>query len=181
MDVEITNIKVSIKIHLQSLDSVEDKLRYSSYKYKKYNNFIVFRDRFVYTVFRAGSKVLNHVNITKIKNFNEIEESIISLRDIGLVADRSSMKIDNITGSIDLKKEIHIENLIDSIRTSKDRNFKSIKITYNNEKFPGVFLKQVRVGTIIIFYSGKVVLVGCKTREDLECLASLTHVLTKII
>jgi TATA-box binding protein (TBP) (component of TFIID and TFIIIB) len=91
------------------------------------------------------------------------------------------MKIDNITGSIDLKKEIHIENLINSIRTSKDRNFKSIKITYNNEKFPGVFLKQVRVGTIIIFYSGKVVLVGCKTREDLECLASLTHVLTKII
>jgi TATA-box binding protein (TBP) (component of TFIID and TFIIIB) len=121
------------------------------------------------------------VNITKIKNFNEIEESIISLRDIGLVADRSSMKIDNITGSIDLKKEIHIENLINSIRTSKDRNFKSIKITFNNEKFPGVFLKQVRVGTIIIFYSGKVVLVGCKTREDLECLASLTHVLTKII
>jgi len=85
MDVEITNIKVSIKIHLQSLDSVEDKLRYSSYKYKKYNNFIVFRDRFVYTVFRAGSKVLNHVNITKIKNFNEIEESIISLETSDLL------------------------------------------------------------------------------------------------
>ncbi len=57
-------------------------------------------------------------------------------------------------------------------------------IMYSNQSniwVSGVFFKQVRVGTIIIFYSGKVVLVGCKTREDLECLASLTHVLTKII
>ena len=43
MLVKITNIKVSIKIDVQSLDSVEKTLADSKNECKKFNNFIVFR------------------------------------------------------------------------------------------------------------------------------------------
>lgn len=178
MSVNVTNIKVSVNLEKQSLDSVEKKIKDSRLAYKKYNNFIVLRDNFVYTIFRSGKNNFNHVNITKIKHFFEVEEAIDILQNLDLNINRKSLKIDNITGSIDLKKEVRIEDVIELI--SSNANFSNIKISYNNEKFPGLFLKLKSVGTIIIFYSGKVVFVGCKTAENLECLASLSRVLTKI-
>ena len=178
MSVNVTNIKVSVNLEKQSLDSVEKRIKDLSLTYKKYNNFIVLRDIFVYTIFRAGKNNFNHVNITKIKHFSDVEEAIENLQNLDLNINRKSLKIDNITGSIDLKKELRIEGIIELV--SSNDNFSNIKISYNNEKFPGLFLKLKSVGTIIIFYSGKVVFVGCKTKENLECLASLSRVLTKI-
>ena len=67
MSVNLTNIKVSINSNRQSLDSVENRLKELNSNYKRYNNFIVIREKFVYTVFRHGKNGLNHVNITKIK------------------------------------------------------------------------------------------------------------------
>ena len=93
-------------------------------------------------------------------------------------ANENSLKIDNITGSIDLKKDINIQNIINLV--FKEEKFSNIKASYNNEKFPGLFLKVKEFGTIIVFYSGKVVFVGCKSVTNLECLASLTRVLTKM-
>jgi TATA-box binding protein (TBP) (component of TFIID and TFIIIB) len=178
MFVNVTNIKVSIKLESQSLDSVENKIKNSVLSYKKYNNFIVIKDFFVYTIFRSGKNNFNHVNITKIKHFSKVEEAIEKLKNLDFNINKKSLKIDNITGSIDLEKEVQIENIIK--RVSSNASFSNLKISYNNEKFPGLFLKLKSVGTIIIFHSGKVVFVGCKTVENLECLASLSHVLTKI-
>ncbi len=47
---------------------------------------------------------------------------------------------------------------------SKTCNFKNLK--YNNEKFPGLFVK-FETGTVILFHSGKLVIVGCKTEKDI--------------
>jgi TATA-box binding protein (TBP) (component of TFIID and TFIIIB) len=49
---------------------------------------------------------------------------------------------------------------------------------YNNEKFPGLFVK-FKEGTAILFHSGKVVLVGCKNEENLKCLTTNIYVAMK--
>ncbi len=90
------------------------------------------------------------------------------------------MIIDNITGSFDLKKELILKDLIEITQNYQFEG--NIYISYNNEKFPGMFLKvkigNKRIGTIIIFHSGKVVFVGCKRLRNLRCLESLTLALT---
>lgn len=177
MSVKLTNIKVSIKTNLESLDSVEKKIEKKSLFYKRYNNFIVIKDNFVYTIFRPGKNKLNHINVTKIKSIDDIDKAIENLNFFGLSIIKSSLNIDNITGSFNLKKEVYLKKVIEIIQ--EDEQFRTIKVSYNNEKFPGLFLKVKEIGTIIIFYSGKVVFVGCKTLTNLECLASLTRVLTK--
>jgi TATA-box binding protein (TBP) (component of TFIID and TFIIIB) len=178
MSVNITNIKVSINIEQESLDSVEKKISDFSLTHKRYNNFIVPRDNFVYTIFRSGKNNSNHVNITKIKHLNQVEKAINNLKNLSLNVNEKSLRIDNITGSTNLKKEVNIENIITFL--SLNEKFKNIKVSYNNEKFPGLFLKINYLGTIIFFHSGKIVFVGCKTEENLECLASLSRVLTQI-
>ena len=178
MSVKLTNIKVSISTNSISLDSVEKHLKELNSNFKRYNNFIVIRDLFVYTLFRVGKNNLNHLNITKIKNIDEIEKVLCNLENLGFKIIRNSLKIDNITGSYDLKKEIFLGKVVEKI--NQEEKFKTIKVSYNNEKFPGLFLKVKEVGTVILFFSGKTVFVGCKSFENLECLASLTRVLTEM-
>jgi TATA-box binding protein (TBP) (component of TFIID and TFIIIB) len=41
---------------------------------------------------------------------------------------------------------------------------------YNNEEFPGLFVKK-DIGTAILFHRGTIVLVGCNSKENLKKLA----------
>jgi TATA-box binding protein (TBP) (component of TFIID and TFIIIB) len=180
MSVELTNIKVSIKCNQESLDSVENNIKEKNLTYKRYNNFIVLRSDFVYTIFRQSKNKNNHINITKIKKYENISKAVENLKNFNLNVIDETLKIDNITGSLNLGKEVYIQDIISSVKSNSFS--KNIIISYNNEKFPGLFLKvkdkDIKVGTIIVFYSGKVIFVGCKSSEDLECLAILIHALT---
>jgi len=180
MSVKLTNIKVSVNCIGESLYSVCDKLRKSFIRHKIYNNFVVVKDRFVYTIFRQSKNSENHINITKIKKIEEIEDSIEIIEGFGFNIIKKSIKIDNITGSLDIGKEIFIKDLIESVK--KSELSKDILISYSNEKFPGIFLKvkklDQKIGTIIAFHSGKIVFVGCKNIQSLKCLESLTFALT---
>ena len=74
--------------------------------------------------------------------------------------------------NIEKQKEKIKKNEIDNKKSKEDalnECFENIK--YNNEKFPGVFLK-FKIGTVILFHSGKLVIVGCKNIENIECLIS---------
>ena len=71
------------------------------------------------------------------------------------------IKVDNIIATLNIQKPI------DLVSVCEKKLFESIK--YNNEKFPGLFVK-FKEGTAILFHSGKIVLVGCKTKKDLKCL-----------
>jgi len=48
---------------------------------------------------------------------------------------------------------------------------KNYKVKYNNEKFPGMFLK-LDLGTIIIFHTGSLICIGVNNPSDLDQLYS---------
>ena len=179
---KITNIKVSIHCNKISLDTVKRKCEQNNVKLRIYPNYILFETKFVYTIFKCKeNNNYNHINITKIKSKLELKDSLKRLKYFDLTSIKNTLKIDNITGSLNLKKEIIIKDLI--ILTEAFKCNYNIYISYNNEKFPGAFFKvrkeNKKVGTIIIFHSGKIVFVGCKSILDLKCLQSLTLAITK--
>ncbi len=83
---------------------------------------------------------------------------------------------------MDLKKQIILKELVNLI--DKYQFNGSIDISYNNEVFPGLFIKvkqeNKKIGTIIIFHSGKVVFVGIKSIKKLKCLESLILAITNM-
>ena len=163
MDYHITNIKVSLKVNLLCLSSVQNILKRKNISYSRYTNFLVIRYTFTYIIFKTGKQNNNHINVTKIKNEAEIKTSISVLQDL-LSAENilvQKVNVDNITASLNLQKPINLLQL--------PQHFQTSSISYNPEKFPGLFVK-FNVGTAIIFHTGKCILIGTKTIADIECL-----------
>lgn len=166
----VTNFKISLKVLPICLDTVCKIAQQLNIKFKKYNNFLVVNDQFTYIIFKNKNGFNTHINVTKIKQFEDIKKSkhflshnFLSHLKSGIVSD----KIDNITASYDLKQNIDIFKTI--------KNFENLcEVRYNNETFPGVFLKHF-LGTIIVFHSGKAIFIGSKSQCELEC---LLHFLT---
>ena len=180
---KVTNIKVSINCSKISLDSVKDICEKNNLKTKVFSNFIISESKFVYTIFRSKqNNNYNHINITKIKTKKELIESIKLLKYLNIIIIKKTLKIDNVTGSLDLKKQIILKELVNLIYKYQFNG--SIDISYNNEVFPGLFIKvkqeNKKIGTIIIFHSGKVVFVGIKSIKKLKCLESLILVITNM-
>ena len=171
MTYQITNIKVSLKTQRICLDTVQRTLTEKKIIHKNHGNFLVVRKKFTYIIFKEGKRNNNHVNITKIQNFNDVICAQEELKDICsyIVIIENTLKVDNITASLDIEKTI---NLVSTATTLTSIS----KISYNTEKFPGLFAK-FSIGTIILFHTGKCILIGAKTIQDLECLVSkLVHI-----
>ena len=136
-------------------------------KFKVYSNFIVFRRDYVYTLFKPGiGKSSAHLNITKLRDKSEILKAVNIIKNkISGQLLLSTIKIDNITCSLHLNREI---NLREFYKT----NNSNLQISYKSEKFPGLFVKTNK-GTILIFHTGRVILVGCKTKRDIKWLMKL--------
>jgi hypothetical protein len=167
----ITNIKISLKVLPICLDTVCSIAKKCDLAFKRYNNFIVLRNEFTYIIFKNKKGCNTHINITKLRCFSDIERCQDFLnRDI-LCMFKSCViqqKIDNITASYDLKKNVDILKTIEKF-------INLCEVRYNNEKFPGVFLKH-SLGTIIVFHSGKTILIGSKNLNSLKCLTQFLTV-----
>ena len=184
MSYKITNVKISLKIKEKSLDSVQKICEREGINFKRYLNFLIIRDIYIFTIFKTGKSNQNHVNITKIPNLLNVEKSINQLTEkYNISVIENNYIVDNITGSLDLKKEIILKNFIKTVDKINDKHF-SFQISYNNSIFPGLYLKvqknSKKIGSIGIFFSGKVNIVGCKNIDDLECLSTLITALTKM-
>jgi TATA-box binding protein (TBP) (component of TFIID and TFIIIB) len=156
----ITNVKVSIKTSFFGLNTVDEVLLHKTFK--RYSNFIVYREKYTYIIFKSGKSSTNHINVTKIKRLEDVDEAIKHITCL-LRVEELKRTIDNITVSINLQKKINLLAL---------PHFKeSISTSFNPEKFPGVFVKFT-YGTIILFHTGKCILIGVKTISDIECLTS---------
>ena len=184
MQFEIKNIKISLKVNEQLLNNVEKKCVIENLICKRKNNFLIIKDNFIYTLFLPSKNKTNHVNITKIPNTNSIALATNFLSEkLNLDICEGSWKIDNITATLDLGTKISILKLLNNHSQFHNYWKGTFAFSYCNEKFPGLFIKvksKEKLGTIIIFSTGKVVFVGCKSVEDIKCLASLICAFTKM-
>lgn len=168
MPCKIANYKVSCKCDAFPLDNVLTELKKQNICYRVYNNFVVFEKVFTYIIFKQGRNGKNHINITKIKSRDGIQDAVAVL-ELMLKCHFSDLKIDSITASSS------IDSVIDLYQISAKKTWGVLK--YNSQKFPGLFIKH-SLGTVIIFHSGKIVILGCKTETDIEWLASQVIALT---
>jgi hypothetical protein len=163
MDYSITNVKVSVKCSSICLDTVVKKAQENNLNYKLYSNYLVIQYKYTYVIFKQSLKSLQkkcHVNITKIPNLFEIDNAKKLLQTVIPDVYFFSTTVDNITVSTNINRQ-YLPTKIISL-------FSDVcKITFNQETFPGVFLKFSN-GTAILFHTGKCILIGCKTIENIE-------------
>ena len=156
---EVRNVKISLKIKGCSLDIARKSLTIKNIQYKTAPNFISFSlNNYTYIYFKEpmNNKFVNHINVTKIPSVDKINDAINNLKSICPVQ-IVSQSVDNIIATGNLASPINIKEVINQ------KCFVHTK--YNPEQFPGIFVK-FNSGTIILFHSGKIVLVGFK-RLDL--------------
>ena len=160
----ITNVKISFKTSINCLNTVEKKCVEKDIVCKRYENFIVVKSQFTFIIFKKKrlSNDINHVNATKIQSLEKIVECVNHFSSIFEIdrRDLSNIAVDNITASVNLNKNINLSQISNS-------NLKKFTTKYHNEIFPGLFLKSKK-GTIILFHSGKAVLIGCRNVSEIE-------------
>ena len=155
----IRNIKVSVKVRALVLDNALSRLINKGIKTKVFSNFITFKTKhYTFVLFKSGQKKQTHVNITQIPKFSSIAKAITSLRRL-LHCKVLSHTVDNIIATSDLKRTVSLKRLI------QEKKFQRTK--YNNEIFPGLFIKFWN-GTVIVFHTGKIVIVGCKSKKSIK-------------
>lgn len=180
---KISNIKLSLKLSRVCLDSVQNVLlkkkcvKGVEIIVKKYQNFLVIKNVFTYILFKSGDKQFNHLNITSVSSYEKIDSACDHL--LNNLLEELNVKeifrrIDNISATFNANKKIELLDIISFFNSS-------CEISYNSEKFPGAFLK-FKIGTIIVFHTGKCVFIGCKNLSNLKCLEKniLKYVNTKI-
>jgi len=167
---KIKNVKTSLKIKKLSLNTVIEYLKTHNIGYIEKSNYIIIKFKYIYILFKPKSLLINHVNITKIPDLEYINKSVNVLTNevfANLKIDIIYLKIDNITAVYNLNKSI---DLLDIVL----KNCEKLKIKYNKEKFPGLFIRFDQ-GTLIIFHSGKIISVGCKSLDNLHVLFDELH------
>jgi hypothetical protein len=171
LEYNVANVKVSLKTSKIFLDNVCVLASEKKLYCKNYKNFIVLKLAYTYIIFKSKEQQSeSHINITKIPKTSKIREAIDLIKSI-VNCTIISFKIDNIIATTNLKKELNLANI--------SKNCKLLNLKYNNEKFPGIFVK-FDIGTVILFHSGKIVIVGCKSEENIKCLIRKisAHILT---
>ena len=169
MDYKIANVKVSIKTSPIVLDNVVEKCQQNGLYCKNYKNFLVIKNEYTYIMFKKNQQNENHINITKIPTLDLVGVAISRIKDLTNCV-VTSQTIDNIIASTSIKKRLNLQSVA--------KLFPSVK--YNNEKFPGLFIKS-QLGTAILFHSGKIVIVGSKKEKHIKCLIQsiCARILTK--
>lgn len=165
----VTNVKLSLKIRFICLDTVKQILSDLNICIKSYPNFLVFKKIYTFVLFKSKDNIQNHLNVTNIKRHENIEDVILTFKTLLNLeeSDILSTTIDNITASFSIQSSFKFFDVL--------KNFKTLsKVTYNNEKFPGIFLK-FKLGTVIVFHTGKCIVIGCKNLSDIECLVKEIH------
>jgi len=162
----VRNIKVSVKVKALILNNALTHLQDNNIVLKNFGNFISFKaNNYTFILFKKGQNTDTHINITQIPTFSDINYALNCIVTL-IKCEIISYTIDNIIATSDLGKFISLPKIVE------ERKFKQLK--YNSEIFPGLFIK-FKKGTIIIFHSGKTVIVGCKNIESIRWILRMIH------
>jgi len=156
--IETRNVKISLKTSAVSLNNASVCLDTANINHKCYNNFITFKSEFAFVLFKPSKNNINHINVSKLKTKQDIEQSVSIIKKVFAVKVISA-KVDNIVATTNLDRKL------DLCRIVKANIFKKAK--YNPEQFPGLFVGLTK-GSAILFHSGKTVIVGCKRNKDVR-------------
>ena len=120
------------------------------------------RKKYIYTIFKTGNNDKTyHLNITKVPSREDIEISLSKLADI--ISNRFYMKkwkINNLTCSFHADFEIP---LLDVFEKLQKKSF--VKNAINLERFPSMFV-SLEANTILIFSTGRMIIIGAKTEDS---------------
>ena len=110
------------------------------------------------TIFASG-KMISVGTKSPENSFKELRKAIKILKDHGLIkSKRIKPQVRNMIGNIDFKQKLDIEKLARTMPKSM----------YEPEQFPALIHRIITGGVALIFSSGKVVIAGCKTFEELN-------------
>jgi TATA-box binding protein (TBP) (component of TFIID and TFIIIB) len=146
--------------------------------FKKHHNFIVFRNGYVCIVF-AKSGV---VNITGISAPSLISHAVLQFcsdfclrrKDVGVAT------VDNTTASGSFNRHIDLRRLKKLVNSGVDKPSLITSAAFNTNYFPACFCKSYeRLGTSIIFSSGKYNIVGGKSRSNIRAVFLATLALVQ--
>jgi TATA-box binding protein (TBP) (component of TFIID and TFIIIB) len=163
---DIKNIKLSLKIQPLDLNSVVSYLSTNkTIIIEKKGNCVIIRNRYgyVYTIFISNNKVFSHINITGISLPTFIDHAIDWIKVVlkpSFTVVEIARCINNITASYTFCRKLNLCHLITNLQTN-------YKISMNREKFPGAVV-TFNNGIVILFHSGKVITVGCKSIDNLK-------------
>ena len=122
----ISNIKVSLKIDYISLDNVIQICCDQDIIHKIYNNFIVLKATYTYVIFKSKNIKNNHINVTQIKSFSDINKAVSEIYSF-LQKPIQSEHVDNIIASVKFSNWCDL----DTISTLYD----TYNIKYNKEEY----------------------------------------------
>jgi len=89
-----------------------------------------------------------------------VEHAIDAIKELGIDAKPEYIKVQNIVASADLGSELNLNAI--ALAFLED-------VEYESEQFPGLFYKlRDPKAVILVFNSGRIVIVGCKTTKDVE-------------
>ena len=129
-----------------------------SVKTRKVRNILVLKDKLTLILF-VRSNNSYHLNITGIKDLHLVNDAIIWLENTYCNKSEFSLlsyNIDNITSSFDTFRHIPLDNLANVVSNC----------SYNPERFHALYSKS-RDGMVIVFQTGKVNIVGCKSLKNI--------------
>jgi len=160
----ISNIKLSLQISGLKYDDILSKCVELKCSVKQ--NFIVLFSKYTYSIFEAGKSGVLHCNVTKIRGFPDVPEATQEICSIFPNVSLSNPIVDNITATIVSGRKINLQSLFLKLKDN-------YKVFFNCQKFPGLFIKSPidgANGTISIFSSGTVNIVGVKATDHLKAL-----------
>ena len=161
----INNVKISVLFHsnkpISIFNTIAEK-RLTTVVQKR--NIVIINDIYSITIFKKLSNKY-HINVTGIRSLSLISSVVDWL--INSYCKRTDFQliryqIDNITATFDIGFSISLHSLAHAYNSSR----------YNPERFPGLHYKT-DWGTAIVFKSGKVNIVGCKSENEIISIWSM--------
>lgn len=154
MSYETHNVKFHFKV------DKKECLEYCLRKKLKNRNFDIHRiGKKVFTVFTSG-----HVNVTGVKSFDRVNESVLAFTsEFGLSFQNccETIVIDNSTSSACVllcnNERIDLSSLKGKVENST--------LSLRPHFFPGAVLRRKNKCTIIVFTTGRFIIIGAKSQE----------------
>ena len=177
---EITNIKCSVKIaHPVSLKVLEERcVKFKNWKCSKFGSYMVIKlpGSLRFIIFKPKNESsLSHINLTGVKSYKCLDKALELLAEY-LECCRQSVdyRIDNITAKSSallrivqehaLRKRINLCLLMGSLETFYE---KELNLRLNPDSFGALILQTYGKTTVLIYESGKIVVIGSKSEEDI--------------